>query len=259
MSRIEPDPAPPTFADGEDPTRYLTPGQLVEPHDPLTAFEQAMHSIDPGAWVMMAVTEICGFDPIEQALKFLGGDWRAYSRTGQVYQNLGRAFDAIGWNLKSGNNGMDGYWSGNAADDAWTHVDTVADCAIRHRAPLEEIASNYRQATQAAYAFARAAGPIGAMIVDAALVAAIAAAAGTATAGTGLGAGIGYGVAGVAALKVIHEADRILKLVGEVNVLVRAIEGVIRNQVAELDRDGLRQLQSASFEAMPTPMLPGSY
>jgi hypothetical protein len=260
LSRIEPDPAPPTFTDGEDPTRYLAPAEPEEPHDPLTVFEEAVDFIDPGAWVMKAVTEICGANPIEDVLELVGGDWRAFARTGHVYESLGRAFEAIGWNLKSGNASMDGYWSGNAADDAWTYVDTIADRAIRHKAPLEEIASNYRQATHAAYAFARAAGPIGAMLIDEVIVAGIAAAAGAVTAETGVGAGIGFGVAALTSMKVVHDADRMFKLMGEADVVIRAVQGAIQNQLADLDHHALRQLQAASLaETMHTPMLPGSY
>ena len=238
----------------------MTPEEPEEPDDPLTVFEEAVDFIDPGAWVLKAVTELCGANPIEDAVEWVGGDWRAFARTAQVYESLGRAFEAIGWNLKSGNASMDGYWSGNAADDAWAYVDAIADRAIRHKQPLEEIASNCRQAAHAAYAFARAAGPIGAMLIDKVIVAGIAAAVGTASAETGIGAAAGYGVAAVASIEVVEDADRMFRLMGQADALVRVVQGTIQNQLADLDRHGLGHLQSASpVESMPTPMLPGSY
>jgi hypothetical protein len=249
------------FADGEDPTRYLVaPGEQEEPHDPVTVFEEAVDFIDPGAWVYKSLTELCGLNPIEEVLKFVGGDWRAFARTAHVYESLGRTFESIGWNLKFGNGNIDGYWSGHAADDAWTYIDTIAEQAIQHKAPLEEIARNCRRATDAAYAVARTAGPIGATILDEVMVAGIAAAAGTVSAETGVGAAIGYGVAAVTAIKILEDADRMFKLMAEADVLIRGAQSAIQSQIAELNSHGLRQWQSASLaDPLPTPMLPGSY
>src|SRR6185437_16557892 len=137
MSRIAPDGSPPTFADGEDPTRYLKPpGEPEGFEDPLQAFQEALDTLDPGAWVMDLITQLFGANPVEQATERLGGDWVAYAKSGEAFKNLGEFFWSEGWNLKTGNDNLDGYWSGNAADAAWMYFDTVSQRAIAHREVL---------------------------------------------------------------------------------------------------------------------------
>lgn len=191
------DPSPPTFVDGVEPTSYLKAiGEPEEPRDPLTVFQEALDNLDPGAWVLKAINAICGYNPVEQAFEKLGGNWVAYGKCATMYRNLGQFFEAVGWNLKFGNDSLDGWWSGQAADAAWIHFDDLAQRCIAHKDVLNRMADQYDIAKNSAYHFAIAGGPIAAAIIDAAIVAAVAAAAGTATSETGVGAIIGYGVAG---------------------------------------------------------------
>jgi hypothetical protein len=112
-------------------TDLLAPiGEPDHPEDPLTMFQSALDFVDPGAWVLKAITTICGSNPIEQAFEKLGGDWVGYAKCANMFANLGQFFTAVGTNIKSGNDTLDAWWSGQAADAAWIHFDDLAQrCA----------------------------------------------------------------------------------------------------------------------------------
>ncbi|MDT5036972.1 MAG: hypothetical protein QOE03_2157 [Micromonosporaceae bacterium] len=228
MARIPGEDAPPTFNDGAEPTAYLKPiGEPEEIKDPLATFQEALDTLDPGAWVMNAINDLFGSNPVEEAMARLGGDWVAYAKCAEAFRNLGEFFQAVGWNLKWGNDSLDGWWSGQAADAAWIHFDTLAQHCLAHREVLREIADQYETAARSAFHFAQAGGPIAAAIIDAAIVAGIAAAAGTASSETVVGGIIGYGIAGFEIYEIGEKVDHLFRLIGLTDATIQAVGGTL--------------------------------
>jgi hypothetical protein len=254
------DPAPPTFKDIDEPSGHLTPiPDPIEPSDPLTLFQQALDNIDPGAWVLKAIAEICGYDPIETAFERLGGDWVAYAKCAQMYRNLGEFFRAVGGNLKSGNGSLDPYWSGQAADAAWIHFEDLAERCIAHQDVLNQMAAQYDTASNAAYHFAQMGGPIAAAIVDAALMAAAAGAIGTAASETVVGGLVGWGVASFEAWEVIEQAEHLMRLISLTDAAVQGVVGQL-GTIIGTSPDVIAGFSNISLdqEYLTTPRLPGA-
>ncbi|MEV6930823.1 hypothetical protein AB0M46_40915 [Dactylosporangium sp. NPDC051485] len=248
---------PPSFADGLDPTSYLRPPADPEhPEDPLTAFHEAIDYLDPGAWVMAAISGLVGSNPVEDAMERLGGDWRAYGRAAGMFTNLGSFFEAVGWNVKTGNDELDGYWSGQAADAAWIHFEDLAQRCIAHKATLDHLHEQYKTAGDAAYHFAISGGPVAAAIIDAAIVAGIAAAAGTATSETLIGGAIGYGVAAYEVWEIIELCDKLLRMIGLADAAIQAVVGQI-GTIVGTSPDVVAGFSGISMEHSTMPTLPG--
>lgn len=246
----------PTFGDAFHPTDELKPPTAEHPEDLLTLFQESLDAIDPGSWVLEAINEIFGSNPIEEAMAKLGGDWQAYGKAGDMFEHLGEFFQQIGDNLKIGNDELDGYWMGVAADSAYIHFDDLAESAKAHREVLRKIAEQYKVASDAAYHFAISGGPIAAAIIDAALVAGIAMAAGTATSETLVGGAIGYGVAAFEAFEVIEQCDHLMRLIGLTDAAVQGAVGQI-GQIAGTSPDVLAGFSRISTQNDTPPPLPG--
>jgi hypothetical protein len=246
----------PTFTDALHPTDALKPPTAEHPEDFLTLFQESLDAIDPGSWVLEAINSIFGSDPIEQAMEKLGGDWQAYGRVGDMFEHLGEFFEGVGTNLKIGNDELDGYWMGTAADSAYLYFDDLAERTRAHKAVLHQLADQYRTASSAAYHFAIAGGPIAAAIVDAALVAGIGLAAGTAAAETGVGAAIGYGVAAFESYEVIEQCDHLLRLIGLTDSAVQGVAGQV-GAIIGTSPDTLAGFSKISTQHDSAPPLPG--
>jgi len=248
--------AAPSFRDAFPPAEVLKPPAAEHPEDLLTLFQESLDAIDPGSWVLEAINEIFGSNPIEEAMSKLGGDWEAYGKAADMFEHLGEFFEQAGENLKIGNDELDAYWRGVAADSAYLYFDELAEKAKAHREVLRKIAEQYRVASDAAYHFAISGGPIAAAIIDAALVAGVAMAAGTATSETLVGGAIGYGVAAFEAFEVIEQCDHLMRLIGLTDSAVQAAAGQI-GQIIGTSPDVLAGFSRISTQNDTPPQLPG--
>ncbi|MEE4490198.1 hypothetical protein [Streptomyces sp. BE230] len=193
------------FSDITEPTAHLTPPKdPTETFNPVKLVNQAADLISPTYWVNEILNMALGFNPMDKTKEYFAGDWEAYAKCGEVWQNLGKLCVDVSKNIDTGNLSLDRTWDGNAADAAYVYFKDIAARCDDLQSELDALKTEYAIVSQGVWAAAEAVGSIIGTIGDTAAVAAIAAAAGTMMSWTGWGAAVGYGLAAVEIIEIIE-------------------------------------------------------
>ncbi|MEV4754475.1 hypothetical protein AB0J86_05050 [Micromonospora sp. NPDC049559] len=99
--------------------------------------------------------------------------------------------------MQSGAGTLELFWRGHAGDAAVRYFTDLAASVVGLQAPLETVARAYLEMADAVGSAGEAIGGLVKGMIDAAIIAGLAAAAGTVTEETGVGAVVGYGVTGI--------------------------------------------------------------
>lgn len=185
---------PVPFADVRQATdRLAAPSEPDSPPNSLGF----MDYLSPTSWAMKGFDVVLGFDPISLMQERFSGDWEAVATMAPVLTNAGAALHDLALNIQSGTTTLRPLWQGNAGDAAYDYFTDLATGIVTLQMPLQEIASEYVAMADAVWSAGEAIGGLIKGMVDAAIIAGLAAASGTATSWTGVGAVAGYGVAGL--------------------------------------------------------------
>ncbi|AGZ43032.1 hypothetical protein [Actinoplanes friuliensis] len=221
----------PSFGDSRAPE-----GRLTAPGD--TEFSHPlgwMDNLSVSNWALKGFDWVFGFNPLDRVLESLLGDWQAIAKGGIALGRAGDAFGDIGYNVQGGAIAVRAGWEGRAADAAYHRFTGIAGDTASLGDPLREMSRQYSEIARGVWNTSEAVSGFIKGLLDAAIIAGIAAAAGTATAASGVGAVVGYGVAAA-------EVANMLKLWGQATAAISAIYGavqmalgVVEGQIAKLD------------------------
>ncbi|MBE1489026.1 hypothetical protein [Plantactinospora soyae] len=246
------DPCPPSFTDSRDPNGRLIPVADVEYSHPLGF----MDNLSISSWALKGFQEVLGFNPLERVLEHFAGDWQSIARGGVALGRAGEAMQDLGYNVQGGAIALRDDWTGRAADMAFTHFTRLAHGAADMHDPLKEMAKRFGEIAHGVWSTCEAVSGIIKSMIDAAIVAGIAAAAGTVTAVSGVGAVVGYGVAAVEVANILHMWAQATKAIQALYGLVQGAVGMIEAQVTRL-RDVTIQNMSG-YTSYRHPMVPDS-
>ncbi|MBF9131350.1 hypothetical protein I0C86_20630 [Plantactinospora sp. S1510] len=246
------DPCPPSFTDSRDPNGRLTPVADVEYSHPL-AF---MDNISISNWALKAFKEVLGFNPLERVMEHFAGDWQSIARGGVALGRAGEAMQDLGYNIQGGAIALRDDWSGRASDMAFTHFTRLAHGAADLHDPLKEMSKRFDEIAHGVWSTCESLNGIIKSIVDAAIVAGIAAAAGTVTAETGIGAVVGYGVAAVEVANILRLWAEATKAIQALYGLVQIAVGVIEAQITRLRDVTIPNM--SGYTSYRHPMVPDS-
>ncbi|MER7455647.1 hypothetical protein [Micromonospora sp. NPDC126480] len=231
---------PPSFTDTRDATGHLTPPP--EPDAPPNALAW-MDYLSPTSWAMKGFDIVFGFDPISWLQERMFGNWETLATMQPVLANTGFALHDLALNTQSGAGSLRQMWQGQAGEAAYSYFTQLANGAAGLRGPLNDIGHEYKVMADSVWSINEALGGVIKGLVDAAIIAGIAAAAGTATSATGIGAVVGYGVAA-------GEIAYMLKLWAQATQLYQhATAAVLAFRSALAHRIG--DLESVKLPAMP--------
>ncbi|MGW7573992.1 hypothetical protein [Streptomyces sp. NPDC054765] len=237
-----------SFQDVSEPTSRLVKPQVdgdkEEPgslYRDLTSYGDAL---SPSAMISKGLELAFDFNPVDEAKKLLGGNWEEYAQCAKAWGALGNFCADLSENLESGNKALDATWSGNAADSAYTYVDTLAKDISAMKESFDGLKEQYQQVTEAVWHAAEACGDLLSGILDLALVAAITAAAGAATSFTLFGPVIAAGA-------VAAEVVAMINLWGKLTVLVTEVQSIVSGSVGTVVQ--LTRFHAANMEKFPLP------
>lgn len=223
------------FTDVAEPVAHLTaPGTPEEFHSPLELLNQAGDLISPTYWVSEILDAALGFNPMDKAKEYFAGDWEAYAKCAEVWENLGKLCADIGRNVAAGNHSLHSTWDGNTADAAFVYFKTLVERCDGLQADLNSLSEKYGVVAHGVWSTAEAVGAILGQIGDAAATAAISAAAGALTSWTGWGAVVGYGLAGLEIVRIIDLWGDATKLVNNAQLVTNGAMAVIETLGGEL-------------------------
>lgn len=232
--------APANFVDVRDVRGHLdTPGDPDKPANPLGW----MDYISPANWLNEVFNHVFGFDPIGRIQSQVSGDWEALANMAPVVDNIGGALHDLAYNVQSGTTTLRPLWHGVAGDGAFRYFTTTANATADLHTPMSAISKAYREMADAVWSAGEALGGVVKSLIDAAIIAGIAAAAGTVTSETGVGALVGYGVAAA-------EVANMFRLWGEATKLCQQISAAVLVFRAALTRE-LSDLDTVALPALP--------
>lgn len=223
------------FKDVASPTGHLkAPGTPDDFKSPLECLNKAGDLISPTYWASEIIAMSTGFNPMDKAKEYFAGDWEAYAKCAEVWENLGRMCAGISGNVDTGNRELDSTWDGNGADSAFGYFRALAERCDELRSDLDTLGTEYRVVSHGVWSTAEAVGAILGQIGDAAATAAIAAAAGTLTSWTGWGAAAGYGMAAYEVVRIIEMWSSATKIVNNAQITVNGATGAMETVGGEL-------------------------
>jgi hypothetical protein len=91
-----------------------------------------------------------GYDPFEDFVQPISGDWAGLYACGDVFANLGLALTESGTCVVAGSRPLDRVWTGNAADGCAEFLRSFGRSLGASVGPLASIAEEYRAAAQGA-------------------------------------------------------------------------------------------------------------
>jgi hypothetical protein len=243
-------PCGPSFFDSREPTGRLKPVGDVEFSHPL-AF---MDYLSPSDWALKGFDFVFGFNPMDKVSDYFLGDWQAIAKAGVALGQTADAMHDIGYNVQGGAIALRGGWHGGAADLADHHFTTFAGQTADLADPLKQISERFAEMAQGVYNSCEAITGFIKGLLDAAIVAGIAAAAGTITAETGVGAVVGYGVAAIEVANMLRLWAQATAAMSSIYAVVQTLVGAIQAQVARLSVVNLPDL--AGSAAYRHPLIP---
>ncbi|MCP2323379.1 hypothetical protein HDA40_001886 [Hamadaea flava] len=200
--------------------------------------------LSPTHIVNQFVEQVTGYDVIGNAMMTFGGDWEFVWRAAGAFDTLGNTLAAIAQNIGSGNFTLDHHWGGNAADGAFAYFYALGVAAQDQHIPLQDMAKQYRIAAESTWRLGNVLNGVLEDIVDAAMVALVAASAGTAAIETGVGFVAGWAVAA-------YEAMKITRLVGEAKKIIDIAIDVMNGILGVI---GTLKVHLSNFAKHPLPL-----
>jgi uncharacterized protein YukE len=158
----------------------------------------------------------------------------------------------LAYNVQGGAIAVQGAWQGLAADAAYQHFTGLASGVESLVEPLKKISSEFDTIAQGVYNTSEAVTGWVKGMIDAAIIAGIAAAAGTITAETGVGAIVGYGVATLEVAELLDMWAQATAAMNNLYALVQGAIGIIQTQLAFLQHADLPDL--AGYGAYQHPV-----
>jgi uncharacterized protein YukE len=230
-------PAP--FADVRPVTDRLT--APPEPDSPSNSLG-FMDYLSPTSWAMKGFDIVLGFDPISLMQQRFSGDWEAVATMAPVLTNTGAALHDLALNIQSGTTTLHPLWQGNAGDAAYDYFTDLATGIAALQQPLQRMADEYLELADAVWSAGEAISGLIKGMVDAAIIAGIAAASGTATSFTGVGAAVGYGVAGLEVANILNMWGKATELYQLSSAAVLAFRSKLGSALHDLDAITLPEL-----------------
>ncbi|MGA3563359.1 WXG100 family type VII secretion target [Melissospora conviva] len=221
----------PSFSDRVGPADRLTDVKDVEFSHPLGF----MDYLSISHWALTAFDAVFGFNPLERITSELAGDWQAVAQSGVAMGRAAEALHDVGYNVQGGAIALRGGWQGAAADGAYLHFRDIATAVADLREPFKEISDKLAEIAHGVWSACESLNGLVKALLDAAIIAGLAAAAGTATAASGIGAIVGYGVAGLEIKNMLDIWSRITSTISTLYSVVQLALGVIETQIARID------------------------
>ncbi|MEV6511705.1 hypothetical protein AB0M61_37030 [Streptomyces sp. NPDC051642] len=222
------------FIDVTEPTSLLrapaTPSEYSQ-GPILDVFNNCGDLASPTYWVMEACNTVFGFNPLDEVIQWFAGDWESFAKCGDIWDQLGKAVEAVSGNVRSGNKTLDSTWNGRAADAAYTYFHTCAAKLEEIRDEFGKLRTEYDHLAYSAYSTAEAINGCLSGIIDGLLITAVEMAAGTALSWTGAGAAVGYGLAAL-------EIANMLRLWGQATEAIGNIQGIVNGAVGAVETIG---------------------
>ncbi|MCM0674455.1 hypothetical protein NCC78_07105 [Micromonospora phytophila] len=233
---------PPPFTDLRDVTGSLTPPP--EPDSPPNSLGW-MDYISPTSWAMKGFDIVFGFDPISWLQERLFGNWETLATMQPVLANAGTALHDLALNTQTGAATLRQVWQGQAGDAAFSYFTQLSSATGALRGPLNDIGNEYKTMAESVWSINEALGGVIKGLIDAAIIAGIAAAAGTATSATGVGAVVGYGVAAGEIAYMLKLWSQATQFYQQASAAVLAFRSALTHRLGDL-------------ETVKLPALPGS-
>jgi uncharacterized protein YukE len=190
--------------------------------------------LSPTSWATQAMQAVFGFNPVAWLQERLAGDWEALATMRPVLVNAGDALHDLALNIQSGATTLGSRWQGNAGDAAYRYFTDLATAITALETPLDRISAAYRVMADAVWSTCEVLGGIVAGLVDAAIIAGIAAAAGAVTAGTGVGPLVAYGVAAAEVAEMLLLWGKATSLYQKARTAVLAFRAVLDRELSDL-------------------------
>lgn len=223
------------YADVARATARLTaPGEPERFVAPLRILDGVSTLISPAAWAAEILALVFDFDPLEEAQRYLAGDWEAYARCAELWANLARFCEDLAANLEAGNRRVGAAWDGHAADAAQAYFDSLAENLQDIKCSLETMHTQYLVTASGVSTTADAVGQLLGQIGDSAATAAICWAAGTALSWTGWGAVSGYAVGACELVRIGELWAEVTRTVNALRWKTDAAYGVLATVGAEV-------------------------
>jgi hypothetical protein len=194
----------------------------------------ALDWLSPSQWASEFIKSIGGPDIYGEAAQALSGDWEKVYRTGDAFQKMAEAAQAIGVNIASGNLELDAAWDGNAADGAYTYFTKLGAATSAQQLGLWKIGEQYKKAAEGAWRLQETISGILKDITDMCVIAAAEIAAGSALAETGVGLVAGYALAAAETYKILTAIDRAKKLISTALTVMNSIVGEIQAALGDI-------------------------
>jgi hypothetical protein len=222
------------FADAYEPQDRF---KAVADYDKADQFQYAPALWDiasPSSWVRDAIWEATelgakmgifdrAYDPFESWVKPLAGDWTGVRACADVWDNVALALQDMSGNLRRHALGVDGVWSGNAADALISHCWYSGEKILDVVAPMQGLAARYRESADAMFEIGKVMGSLIADLCDAAMIFVSEAALAATTSETIVGGVVFGGAAVYEGYKIWDIITECLDLVGRADSLTSAL------------------------------------
>ncbi|MFI5938142.1 hypothetical protein [Actinoplanes sp. NPDC051494] len=242
----------PSFADSRDPSGRLTAVGDVELSHPLAFLD----NISISHWALKGIDWVFGYDILGEATNFFLGDWQALAKAGKALGNAADASFDLGYNVQGGAISLRTQWQGHAAQAADQHFTDIAATLDTMGHPMKVVAKQLELAAEGAYNAGESVSGIIKGLLDAAIIAGIAAAAGTVTAETGVGAVVGYGVAAIEVTRMLDMWAEATKVMSSVYAATQATIGIAQTGIASLESVQIPEVNGGSYHHPLVPLGP---
>jgi hypothetical protein len=240
-------PCGPGFADSREPAGRLKPVDDVEYSHPLAVLD----NISVSEWALKGFDFVLGFNPLEKVSDFFIGDWQAVAKGGKAVGHAAEAFDDLGYNVQGGAIAVHAAWQGMAADTAYARFTGTASGVEGLVGPLKKMSEQFDTIAHGVWSTSEAVTGWVKGMIDAAIIAGIAAAAGTVTVESGVGAIVGYGVAALEVCELLDMWAQATAAMTNLYAIVQGALGIIESQLAFLYNVQLPD--SSAFDAYQSP------
>lgn len=176
-------------------------------------------------------------DPAGEIVETFGGNWEAVSTVSSAVGQLAEYFGQLGSEIEQTRAELVDTWTGNAADAASAHFETLAVAIESLRAPLETIQENYQTLAVGVYERGQAISSLINLLCDYLIELGLALLAMAASSWTGLGALIGGGASAYLAYRATSTWIKVTTALSNAVTFSHGVIGVITSTVGAIQTE----------------------
>jgi len=203
--------------------------------------------VSPSSWLLWALDQVCGCDPVEWVTEKFSGDWERMSTASSALDHLARYHEQFGAEIDRAVASFERGWEGEASAAAARYFRALAQAVEAQSDPLRSIAQEVNNVAQGMRSFQELLVSLIGAVLDWAIAIAVSAAATAASSWTVVGGLIGGGATAVSIAGAVKTWLEVIEIHAKAMTMVDAFVGLTAGYLGSIHGFAMQPLPGGAY------------